>query len=60
MCTIQEFKNASNKILKHLQIKLIQTPTTVDNIQTRKDILNKYPTDELNGGNCGLKKCMQR
>lgn len=56
MCTIEQFKNASNNILKHLQIRLIQTPTTIDNKIERENILNKFHTDELYGGHCGSKK----
>lgn len=56
MCTIQEFKKTSNNILKHLQIKLIQTPTIVENKQMRENLLNKFHTDELYGGHCGSKK----
>lgn len=56
MCTIQEFKKTSNNILKHLQIKLIQTPTIIDNKQERENILNRFHTDELYGGHCGSKK----
>lgn len=56
MCTINEFKNAANNILKNLQIKLIQTPIIVDNKDMRQNLLKKFHNDELYGGHCGKKK----
>lgn len=56
MCTIQQFKDMSNNILRYLQIKLIQSPTIVENKQMRDNLMKKFHSDELYGGHCGSKK----
>lgn len=56
MCSINEFKQTANKILKNLQIKLIQTPKVVDNEDMKQTLIKKFHNDLLYGGHCGKKK----
>lgn len=56
MCTLTEFKNASNNNLTNLQIRLITTPIIIKDKEKRQEILNKFHFDELYGGHCGSKK----
>lgn len=56
MCTLSDFKQAANNSLTDLQINLIKTPTEINNIEERKNLLHKFHCDEIYGGHCGQKK----
>lgn len=56
MCTITDFKNAANKILNKLQIRLIQSPAIINDKQTIQNIINKFHSDDLYSGHYGKKK----
>lgn len=56
ICTITDFKNAANKILNKLKIRLIQSPAIINDKQTIQNIINKFHSDDLYGGHYGKKK----
>lgn len=54
--SIVNFKEACEKVLKKLQIILINPPITVKNKDEKLDILKNFHSDPLYGGHCGQKK----
>lgn len=56
ICNIENFKKIANKVLKTLQIELVNTPTTITNNSEKVEIMNKFHTDKLYGAHCGQKK----
>lgn len=55
-CTINNFKTHGNRVLKHLQIRLIDPIEIVDELEKRNQLMNIYHQDKIVGGHCGQKK----
>lgn len=55
-CTVNEFKNACEKILRNLQIKLIRRPKTVINDDEKVDLMSTFHENPIFGGHSGQKK----
>lgn len=58
--TAEEFKNACMRILKNVQIALIQPVTTIDDPNERMKLINEYHGDRIRGGHCGQKRLYAR
>jgi RNase H-like domain found in reverse transcriptase/Reverse transcriptase (RNA-dependent DNA polymerase)/Integrase zinc binding domain/Retroviral aspartyl protease len=59
-CTINQFKDAGQKLLKNVSIVLCTKPLLITNKTEKGRIIKKFHEDPLIGGHCGQKRLLKR
>lgn len=59
-CTVNEFKEKGNNIMKQLTILLCNSPEIITSNAKKDELIEKFHNDPLYGGHCGQKRLLKK